>query len=105
MPSHPDRNAQFEYINARTEEAVRSRQPVISVDTKKKELVVKFKNGGKEWRPQGDPEQVNVYDFVDKELGRANPYGVYDLANNAGWVSVGTDRDTASFAVSTIRRW
>jgi stage V sporulation protein SpoVS len=103
--NHPDRNAQFEYINARTEEAVRTRQPVISVDTKKKELVGQFKNGGKEWRPQGDPEQVNVYDFVDKELGRANPYGVYDLANNAGWVSVGTDHDTASFAVSTIRRW
>lgn len=103
--NHPDRNAQFEYINARTEEAVRTRQPVISVDTKKKELVGQFKNGGKEWRPQGDPEHVNVYDFVDKELGRANPYGVYDLANNAGWVSVGTDHDTASFAVSTIRRW
>ncbi len=103
--SHPDRNAQFEYINARTEEAVRNGQPVISVDTKKKELVGQFKNGGKEWRPQGDPEQVNVYDFVDKELGRANPYGVYDLANNAGWVSVGTDHDTASFAVATIRRW
>src|SRR6202790_528518 len=80
--NHPDRNAQFEYINARTEEAVRNGQPVISVDTKKKELVGQFKNGGKEWRPQGDPEQVNVYDFVDKELGRANPYGVYDLANN-----------------------
>jgi Rhodopirellula transposase DDE domain len=103
--NNPDRNAQFEYINARTEEAVRNRQPVISVDTKKKELVGQFKNNGKEWRPQGDPEQVNVYDFVDKELGRANPYGVYDLANNAGWVSVGTDHDTASFAVSTIRRW
>jgi hypothetical protein len=103
--SHPDRNAQFEYINARTEEAVHNGQPVISVDTKKKELVGQFKNGGKEWRPQGDPEQVNVYDFVDKELGRANPYGVYDLANNAGWVSVGTDHDTASFAVATIRRW
>jgi len=79
--------------------------PVISVDTKKKELVGQFKNSGKEWRPEGDPEKVNVYDFVDKELGRANPYGVYDLANNTGWVSVGTDHDTASFAVSTIRRW
>jgi hypothetical protein len=75
---------------------------VISVDTKKKELVGQFKNGGKEWRPEGDPEKVNVYDFVDKELGRANPYGVYDLANNTAWVSVGTDHDTASFAVSTI---
>jgi Rhodopirellula transposase DDE domain len=102
---HPDRNAQFEYINARVEEALRQEQPVISVDTKKKELVGQFKNGGKEWRPEGDPEKVNVYDFVDKELGRANPYGVYDLANNTGWVSVGTDHDTASFAVSTIRRW
>lgn len=103
--SHPDRNAQFEYINSRVEEAVSIKQPVISVDTKKKELVGQFKNGGKEWRPQGNPEQVNVYDFVDKELGRANPYGVFDLADNSGWVSVGTDHDTASFAVSTIRRW
>lgn len=103
--SHPDRNAQFEYINARAENALSNGQPVISVDTKKKELVGQFKNGGKEWSPQGEPEEVNVYDFVDKELGRANPYGVYDLANNEGWVSVGTDHDTASFAVSTIRRW
>jgi len=103
--SHPDRNAQFEYINARVNKALSQGQPVISVDTKKKELVGQFKNGGKEWRPEGNPEKVNVYDFVDKELGRANPYGVYDLANNAGWVSVGTDHDTASFAVATIRRW
>ena len=103
--SHPDRNAQFEYINTIAEEAISNGQPVISVDTKKKELVGQYKNGGKEWRPQGDPEKVNVYDFVDKELGRANPYGVYDLANNTGWVSVGTDHDTASFAVATIRRW
>jgi len=103
--SHPDRNAQFEYINSKVEEALNIGQPVISVDTKKKELVGQFKNGGKEWRPQGMPEQVNVYDFVDKELGRANPYGVFDLADNSGWVSVGTDHDTASFAVSTIRRW
>lgn len=102
---HPDRNAQFEYINARVEELLGRGQPVISVDTKKKELVGQFKNGGKEWRPERDPEKVNVYDFVDKELGRANPYGVYDLANNTGWVSVGTDHDTASFAVATIRRW
>jgi len=102
---HPDRNAQFEFINALAEEAMHNGQPVISVDTKKKELVGQYKNGGKEWRPQGEPEQVNVYDFVNKELGRANPYGVYDLANNTGWVSVGTDHDTASFAVSTIRRW
>jgi hypothetical protein len=103
--AHPDRNSQFEYINARVEDALSQGQPVISVDTKKKELVGQFKNSGKEWRPEGDPEKVNVYDFVDKELGRANPYGVYDLANNAGWVSVGTDHDTASFAVATIRRW
>jgi hypothetical protein len=103
--SHPDRNAQFEYINAKTQAALGSGQPVISVDTKKKELVGRYKNGGKEWRPQGEPEQVNVYDFVDQELGRANPYGVYDIATNTGWVSVGTDHDTASFAVATIRRW
>lgn len=103
--SHPDRNAQFEYINAQVEKALKHGQPVISVDTKKKELVGQFKNNGKEWRPEGDPEKVNVHDFINKELGRANPYGVYDLANNAGWVSVGTDHDTASFAVSTIHRW
>jgi transposase len=103
--NHPDRNAQFEYINTRSEEALSKGQPVISVDTKKKELVGQFKNGGKELCPQGEPEEVNVYDFVNKELGRANPYGVYDLAKNEGWVSVGTDHDTASFAVSTIRRW
>jgi len=102
---HPDRNAQFEFINARAEDAMRNGQPVISVDTKKKELVGQYKNGGKELRPKGEPEQVKVYDFVDKDLGRANPYGVYDIANNFGWVSVGTDHDTASFAVATIRRW
>jgi len=103
--AHPDRNAQFEFINARAENAMRNGQPVISVDTKKKELVGQYKNGGKELRPKGEPEQVKVYDFVDKDLGRANPYGVYDIANNFGWVSVGTDHDTASFAVATIRRW
>lgn len=103
--SHPDRNAQFEFINLRIEEAMRDGQPVISVDTKKKELVGQYKNGGKELRPKGNPEQVKVYDFVDKELGRANPYGVYDITDNSAWVSVGTDHDTASFAVSTIRRW
>lgn len=102
---HPDRNAQFEFINARTEKAMHDGQPVISVDTKKKELVGQYKNGGKELQPKGEPEKVNVYDFVDKELGRANPYGVYDITNNLGWISVGTDHDTASFAVSTIRRW
>jgi len=103
--SHPDRNAQFEYINDKTQAALRAGQPVISVDTKKKELVGRYKNAGTEWMPQGEPEQVKVHDFVDTELGRANPYGVYDVAANTGWVSVGTDHDTASFAVATIRRW
>ena len=102
---HPDRNAQFEFINAKAREALSAAQPLISVDTKKKELVGQYKNGGKEWMPQGKPEEVKVHDFVDKELGRANPYGVYDVANNSAWVSVGTDHDTASFAVETIRRW
>jgi transposase len=102
---HPDRNAQFEYINGKVEAALSAEQPVISVDTKKKELVGQYKNGGKEWRPQGQPEDVKVHDFVDKELGRANPYGVYDLSHNSAWVSVGTDHDTASFAVATIRSW
>jgi len=103
--SHPDRNAQFEHINAKTQAALLAGEPVISVDTKKKELVGQYKNGGKEWRPKGEPEPVKVHDFIDPELGRANPYGVYDLANNTGWVSVGTDHDTSSFAVATIRRW
>jgi hypothetical protein len=102
---HPDRNAQFEFINERAKDAMYNGQPVISVDTKKKELVGQYKNGGKELRPIGNPEEVNVDDFVDKELGRANPYGMYDIINNLGWVSVGTDHDTASFAVATIRRW
>ena len=103
--SHPDRNAQFEFINRMTEDALSKSQPVISVDTKKKELVGQYKNGGSEWMPKGSPRQVKVHDFIDKELGRANPYGVYDVANNNAWVSVGTDHDTASFAVATIRRW
>ena len=103
--SHPDRNAQFEFINDKTQAALGAAQPVISVDTKKNELVGRYKNGGKEWMPAGEPEQVKMHDFVDVELGRANPYGVYDLANNTGWVSVGTDHDTASLAVATIRRW
>jgi hypothetical protein len=102
---HPDRDAQFEYINRRVSDALAARQPVISVDTKKKELVGDFKNGGREWRPQGEPEEVRVHDFLVKELGRAVPYGIYDLAANAGWVSVGMDHDTAAFAVQTIRRW
>jgi transposase len=103
--SHPDRNAQFEYISRKVNEHLRAKDPVISVDTKKKELVGNFKNGGREWRPQGDPEQVQIHDFVVPELGRAIPYGVYDLGQNAGWVSVGVDHDTSEFAVATIRRW
>ena len=103
--SHPDRNAQFEYINA-TVRAFQGRgQPVISVDTKKKELVGEFKNGGREWRPKGDPERVLIHDFMDKDLGKAIPYGVYDLTANQGWVSVGIDHDTAHFAAEAIRRW
>ena len=103
--SHPDRNAQFEHINVRVKQYMDLRQPVISVDTKKKELVGDFKNSGQDRRPQGKPEKVRVHDFVIPELGRAAPYGIYDLAQNTGWVSVGIDHDTASFAVATIRRW
>jgi hypothetical protein len=102
---HPDRDAQFAYINQSVTAALAAQQPVISVDTKKKELVGDFKNAGREWRPQGEPEEVRVHDFLIKELGRAVPYGIYDLAANAGWVSVGVDHDTAAFAVQTIRRW
>jgi DNA-binding phage protein len=102
---HPDRDAQFAVINQAAKEALAERQPLISVDTKKKELVGDFKNAGREWRPKGDFEEVRVHDFLIKELGRAVPYGVYDLAANAGWVSVGVDNDTAAFAVQTIRRW
>ena len=103
--SHPDRDAQFAYINDQVKSALAAGQPAISVDTKKKELVGDFKNGGREYRPKGQPEEVRVHDFLIPELGRAAPYGVYDIANNAGWVSVGIDHDTASFAVNTIRRW
>ncbi len=103
--THPDRNAQFEHIHDQVQHYIRGKQPVISVDTKKKELVGDFKNGGREWRPQGDPQRVRMHDFRIKELGRATPYGIYDLAQNSGWVSVGVDHDTASFAVETIRRW
>ena len=102
---HPDRNAQFEHINKRALAMRRQDQPVISVDTKKKELVGEFKNAGREWEPKGTPRQVNVHDFPDKKLGKAIPYGIYDLTNNAGWVSVGIDHDTAEFAVASIRRW
>jgi len=102
---HPDRNAQFEFINAQATRFQKRRQPVISVDTKKKELVGDFKNGGREWRPEGEPENVRVHDFQDKELGKAIPYGVYDVTNNQGWVSVGIDHDTAYFATASIGRW
>ena len=102
---HPDRDAQFRYINGQARDHLAAGQPVISVDAKKKENVGGFKNGGREWRPEGAPEPVNVYDFIDKEKGKVTPYGVYDVGANAGWVSVGTDHDTASFAVQTIRTW
>jgi hypothetical protein len=103
--SHPDRDAQFRYINDQVTSAIAEGQPTISVDTKKKELVGDFKNAGREYRPKDQPEKVRVHDFVIPELGRASPYGVYDIAENAGWVSVGIDHDTASFAVNSIRRW
>jgi len=103
--SHPDRNAQFEYIIARVKDYQLRGQPVISVDTKKKEKVGDFANGGSEWHRRGEPELVRVHDFEDKRLGKVAPYGVYDLSKNQGWVSVGTDHDTAEFAVETIRRW
>ena len=96
---HPDRDAQFRYLNDAVVEHLAAGTPVISVDTKKKELVGEYKNGGREYQPQGCPERVNVHDFPDKELGKAIPYGVYDLGANTGWVSVGTDHDTAAFAV------
>lgn len=101
---HPDRNAQFAYINEQVTERLAKREPVISVDTKKKELIGRFKNNGKTWRPKGEPTEVKVHDFIE-EAGRANPYGVYDVGADEGWVSVGTDHDTAAFAVQTIRRW
>jgi hypothetical protein len=102
---HPDRNAQFEYIYREIRRQQSSGQPVISVDTKKKELVGNFKNGGQEWRPKGQPQRVRVHDFLLPAKGKAIPYGVYDLTRNAGWVSVGIDHDTAAFAVNSIRRW
>jgi transposase len=103
--SHPYRNAQFEFINKRVKAFQRRGQPVISVDTKKKELVGDFKNGGREWRPEGEPEEVRVHDFQDPALGKAIPYGVYNLTHNEGWVSVGIDHDTAEFAAEAIRQW
>jgi hypothetical protein len=103
--SHPDRNAQFEYINAQVCRFQQQGQPVVSVDTKKKESVGNFKNGGREYQPEGHPEEVRTHDFMDKELGKAIPYGVYDMTANQGWVSVGIDHDTAYFAVESLRRW
>ncbi|MFJ2093060.1 ISAzo13 family transposase [Streptomyces sp. NPDC087901] len=103
---HPDRDAQFRYINDRAKEHMGAGDPVISVDTKKKELVGQYKNGGLEWRPKGLPTQVRTHDFLDRQgPGKAIPYGIYDVAANTGWVSVGTDHDTAAFAVASIRRW
>jgi len=102
---HPDRNAQFEYINAQVEFFQKRRKPTISVDTKKKELVGDFANRGREWQPQGEPDEVRVHDFKDKELGKAIPYGVYDMIHNEGWVNVGIDHDTARFAARSICRW
>jgi Rhodopirellula transposase DDE domain len=103
--NHPDRNAQFEYINAEVLAAQAAGQPVISVDTKKKELVGNYRNTGSDYRPKGDPRRVNVHDFADKELGKVAPYGVYDIVANAGWVSLGITHDTAAFAVASIRTW
>jgi len=102
---HPDRNAQFEYINAKAEDCLERGVPVLSVDTKKKELVGNFKNAGREWQPEGEPELVDVHDFPDDAVGKAIPYGVYDVGANDGFVSVGTDHDTPVFAVTTIEAW
>jgi len=104
-PHHPDRDAQFHCISASVQEMQTKNQPVVSVDAKKKENIGNFKNTGKEWRPKGSPREVNMHDFPDKELGKVAPYGVYDLSRNEGWVNVGIDHDTASFAVESIRRW
>ncbi len=102
---HPDRNAQFEHINATVTKFQQRGQPVISVDTNEKELIGEFRNGGREWQPPGEPEKVLVHDFLDQDLGKAIPYGVYDVGENQGWVSVGIDHDTARFATEAIRRW
>src|SRR5450759_1830102 len=102
---HRDRDAQFSYLNGQVSEHQQAGEPVISVDTKKKELVGNYKNGGREWRPAGRPEPVKVHDFIDPARGKANPYGVYDLSTDTGWVTVGTDHDTSAFAVNTIRSW
>ena len=103
--AHPDRNAQFEHISAMVEDFQARNQPVISVDTKKKELVGNFRNVGREWQPKGRPEEVNVHDFPDDAVGKAIPYGVFDMTRNEAWVSVGRDHDTPAFAVASIRQW
>src|SRR5229473_1779231 len=103
--AHPDRDAQFQYINRRAKTFQKQGQPVVSVDTKKKQLIGQFRNGGREWQPQGHPEEVQGHDFPDAALGKVIPYGVYDETTNTGWVSVGVDHDTAEFAVETVRRW
>jgi hypothetical protein len=102
---HPDRNAQFGHISQQVQRVQKRGQPVVSIDTKKKELVGDFKNSGQEWRPQDDPQEVRVHDFKDKDLGKAIPHGVYDMTNNQGWVSVGINHDTAHFAANSIQRW
>jgi hypothetical protein len=102
---HPDRDAQFRYLNEQVKTFLGAGQPVVSVDAKKKELVGAFRNGGREWQPTGQPEQVNVHDFPDPRVGKAIPYGIYDVGRNTGWVTVGQDHDTASFAVTSLRRW
>lgn len=102
---HPDRDDQFKYLNEQVKTFLAQDLPVVSVDAKKKELVGLFKNGGREWQPKGDPESVQVHDFMDRELGKAIPYGIYDVGQNTGWVTVGNDHDTAAFAVATLRRW
>jgi transposase len=102
---HPDRDAQFRHINQKVKAALENGEPTVSVDTKKKELIGDFKNGGREWRPKGDPVEVRMHDFKDKALGKVNPYGVYDIAADEGWVSVGIDADTAEFAVASIQSW
>jgi hypothetical protein len=103
--NHPDRNAQFEYISEQVQRVQKRGQPVVSIDTKKKELVGDFKNPGQEWRPEDDPQKVRVHDFKDKDVGKAIPHGVYDMTNNQGWVSVGINHDTAHFAANSIQRW
>ena len=104
-PQHPDRDAQFRYLNEQIRRHNRRREPVVSVDTKKKELIGPYKNGGQTWRSKGDPEEVKEHDFIDRDLGKAIPYGIYDLGRNRGWVSVGIDHDTAAFAVASLRSW